>query len=169
MLVPWGNLNVRVVSEPTPFPVSWTPRRVGVNAFGYGGTNAHAILESTHSVVPGYNGHKFMRQPTERTPSPIINDLEAERPHLLLFSAHNRVTLENYITDISSTCPGVCINDLSYTLGTRRTKLDQRTFAVTRINTFLSDVNAASAAITSSPRGKSIPAFVFTGMKQYPL
>lgn len=37
-------LNLKVVTEPTRFPA--TPARVGVNSFGFGGSNAHAVVQS---------------------------------------------------------------------------------------------------------------------------
>jgi acyl transferase domain-containing protein/phosphopantetheinyl transferase (holo-ACP synthase) len=43
-----------VVTEPRPWPASGTPRRAGVNAFGFGGINAHVILEGHGSgTSPG--------------------------------------------------------------------------------------------------------------------
>ncbi|NJR67768.1 MAG: beta-ketoacyl synthase [Synechococcales cyanobacterium CRU_2_2] len=35
----------RIVTEPTPWPVTGKPKRTAINAFGFGGTNAHLILE----------------------------------------------------------------------------------------------------------------------------
>ncbi|WP_042836008.1 ketoacyl-synthetase C-terminal extension domain-containing protein, partial [Streptomyces sp. NRRL S-15] len=43
--IPFDALPLRVPTETVPFPALDGPRRVGVNSFGFGGTNAHAILE----------------------------------------------------------------------------------------------------------------------------
>ncbi|KAL4748700.1 thiolase-like protein [Aspergillus terricola var. indicus] len=45
--------HLKVVTEPIPWPPLPTgvPRRVSVNSFGFGGTNAHAILESYDASV----------------------------------------------------------------------------------------------------------------------
>ncbi|MGW3498263.1 type I polyketide synthase [Streptomyces sp. NPDC001020] len=43
--IPFDDLNVRVVREPTPLPAD-RPLCLGVNSFGWGGTNAHVVLMS---------------------------------------------------------------------------------------------------------------------------
>ncbi len=42
--IPFGNLRLKVVDEPTRWPGS-RPRIAGVSSFGFGGTNAHLVLE----------------------------------------------------------------------------------------------------------------------------
>ncbi|KAL9109110.1 MAG: hypothetical protein Q9227_006201 [Pyrenula ochraceoflavens] len=51
-LVPfYDHLNVPTKAGPWPDLPEGTPRRVSVNSFGFGGTNAHAIVESYEPVV----------------------------------------------------------------------------------------------------------------------
>ena len=45
---------VKVVTEMTPWPASKPIKRASINSFGYGGANAHCIIESIESFVPGY-------------------------------------------------------------------------------------------------------------------
>ncbi|MBJ6764419.1 SDR family NAD(P)-dependent oxidoreductase [Myxococcaceae bacterium JPH2] len=47
--IPWGALGVRVVTEPTPWPVLGDRRVGGVSAFGFSGTNAHVVVEQAPS------------------------------------------------------------------------------------------------------------------------
>lgn len=44
---------LKIVTESTPWP-DLPIRRASINSFGYGGANAHAIIESVDSVLPGY-------------------------------------------------------------------------------------------------------------------
>ncbi|KAL8656993.1 MAG: hypothetical protein Q9226_002364 [Calogaya cf. arnoldii] len=48
---------VKVVTETTPWPASKPIKRASINSFGYGGANAHAIIESIDSFVPGYKAY----------------------------------------------------------------------------------------------------------------
>ena len=52
--VKWNEWNVRVNTEPIPWPAHLPIRRASVNSFGYGGTNAHIIIEAVDSVAPSY-------------------------------------------------------------------------------------------------------------------
>ncbi|KAJ2996994.1 hypothetical protein NUW58_g789 [Xylaria curta] len=155
--IPWDDINVQVVSEPTPFPVSQTIKRVGVNAFGYGGTNAHAIIESTESFVPGYQGHRL---PVEHQ---VNGETDNNRPSLLVFSAHDEATLKSNLESYAERCGNANLTDLAYTLGVRRTKLSHRTFTVARKQDIISDIRSAAVDITIQPENPAKLAFVFTG------
>ncbi|KAI1806790.1 ketoacyl-synt-domain-containing protein [Daldinia bambusicola] len=161
--IPWEDFNVRVATEPTPFPASKPIRRISVNAFGYGGTNAHAILESAQSMAPGYRTHKIISQASKDTNGSIHRDLSDERAHLLVFSAHDEATLRNNLTNYSNGCNDKSLIDLAYTLGVRRTKFSHRTFAIARKESLESDITAASVNITQAPSVPAIAALVFTG------
>lgn len=56
----FGEWKLRVVTEIEPFPPSGLPRYVGVNSFGFGGTNVHVALEGAESY-PG--------EPQDATPA----------------------------------------------------------------------------------------------------
>ena len=50
-LIPFEELRLKVVAQPTDWPPTNHPRRVGVSSFGFGGTNAHVVLEQGRDVV----------------------------------------------------------------------------------------------------------------------
>ncbi|MGE2835896.1 acyltransferase domain-containing protein [Mycobacterium sp. SMC-4] len=43
--IPFDKLRLKVVAEPTDLPSSRRPRVAGVSSFGFGGTNAHVVIE----------------------------------------------------------------------------------------------------------------------------
>ncbi|KAI5217919.1 hypothetical protein AUEXF2481DRAFT_7276 [Aureobasidium subglaciale EXF-2481] len=48
--IPMEDWNLRVVDKLTPWPSSG-PRRVSINSFGYGGTNAHIIIDDAYHYL----------------------------------------------------------------------------------------------------------------------
>ena len=53
----YTNLHIPTKTVPWPSTPRGSPRRVSVNSFGFGGTNAHAILESWEDPSSLTNGH----------------------------------------------------------------------------------------------------------------
>ena len=50
--IPFDDLQLKVVAEPTDWPSPDRPRRAGVSSFGFGGTNAHVVLEQGPEPAP---------------------------------------------------------------------------------------------------------------------
>ncbi|KAL9579588.1 MAG: hypothetical protein Q9212_005023 [Teloschistes hypoglaucus] len=48
---------LQIVTESTKWP-DLPIRRASINSFGYGGANAHAIIESVESILPGYRSSR---------------------------------------------------------------------------------------------------------------
>lgn len=102
------------------------PPRVSINSFGFGGTNAHAILERK----PAQYGASLVN------PNPTIS----ERPLLLALSANTESSLQALLQSYSSWIerhPNVPLQDLSFTLCNRRSVFAWRFSCVASSHTTL--------------------------------
>ena len=125
--VDWEGWKVKVVTEPTPFPSHLPVKRVSVNSFGYGGTNAHMIIESADSFLPF--GPTYLDNRTKaKAPRGAFN---RKRAFLLPFSAHDKATLKRNIAALGKAAGQYDLLDLSYTLANRRSRFSSRGYAVT--------------------------------------
>ena len=147
---------MKVVTEPTLFPAHLPVKRVSINSFGYGGTNGHLIIESVSSFLPNYK-HGQAKTKSRGTQN-------RKRPFLLIFSAHDRPTLNRNIEAYSHIITKYNLHDLSYTLSNRRTHLQSRGFLVVTDAT-IQDAFKASGEGFSFANTKASPkiGFAFTG------
>lgn len=125
------------------------PLRVGVNSFGIGGTNAHAILEEAQPVEVSSAGQLWK---------------------LLVFSARSLTALdrmaENFVAFLKKN-PETNLADAAYTLQVGRRAFNQRRMLVCRdidnAVDILSDP-ASDKVFTSLARGEDLPVvFMFPG------
>lgn len=108
--------NPKLELEKTPFYINtetrpWihgarTPRRAGVNAFGFGGINAHVVLEETQGI-DAQTAHSY-QQAWETEVIILQGDTRAE------LIAHTQ-QLRRYL----AAHPTVALKDLAYTLNTQ--------------------------------------------------
>lgn len=109
---------LKVPTELTPWPTSEEKKAIGgVNSFGAGGTNAHAVLEEY--------------TPSKTTANKIANDLEEVQfdfPYLFSISAKTESALKDltakYLESISQS--NHSLSDFSYSTLTKRTPLTER-------------------------------------------
>ncbi|TLS29970.1 hypothetical protein PpBr36_02598 [Pyricularia pennisetigena] len=181
--------NMRIVTENTDWPQKETGagqptrralRRAGVNSFGYGGANAHCILESADAHVPrGYRERGAAA--AAAAAARLASTTGAARTALLIpVSAKSASSLERKAADLASyvaakTASGSSLeaSDLAYTLGVRRSHLSSRGFWIVGPGSLSRDVVVASdedktadklyRRIAGRTYGKHALAFVFTG------
>lgn len=94
--------------------------------------------------------------------STLSND-EADRPHILIFSGHDKAALKRNIDTYSCLVDKVQLLDLAYTLANRRTWLPTRAYAVCRARSAAIDFLSAPQTATEKKQPATI-AFAFTGI-----
>jgi amino acid adenylation domain-containing protein len=140
-----------VNAELRPWPRDGKPRRAGVSAFGFGGTNAHVVLEEAPALPPA-------------TPSP--------RPHqLLLLSAKSPGALDAATTNLAAHLrdhPEADLADVAYTLQRGRKAFDHRRALACRDReeaiALLSDPTSEGVYTGRSERSGAGAAFLFPGL-----
>ncbi|EEU43643.1 uncharacterized protein NECHADRAFT_70660 [Fusarium vanettenii 77-13-4] len=107
-----GNLSIPTETLPWPEIAPGTPRRASVNSFGFGGTNAHAILESFDNPLQ---------------PGPVKGILSFP----LVLSANSEKSLRKQISQLHDTIQESGeegAEAILYTLAQRRSQLPVRTY-----------------------------------------
>ncbi|KAH7012592.1 uncharacterized protein B0I36DRAFT_399271 [Microdochium trichocladiopsis] len=179
--IKWNEWQVRVPTEPLPFPAHLPVRRISVNASGYGGTNAHVIIEGANSVVPQLGGstersasytyycqhhtvgseittRQFLDPKSTTAKKCTRHVIDHDRPFLLPFSAHDTATLQRNIAAHAKVLDRYSLLDLSHTLTTRRTNLGSNAYLVASQRTLGEILSSDSTTATES--------FVFGGTNQ---
>lgn len=175
--VKWDEWRVKVVTEPTPFPSYLPIRRVSVNSFGYGGTkyvcvrfcplrmlmthdSGHVIIDNVESVVPDYRHHKSAI--SEKAELSDNDGENADRPHLLVWSAYDKNSLNGNIKKYRAIASNFDLLDLANTLAEHRSSHSVRAFAVCSkksVSTGFSDIPQTIA----EHKKPATVAFAFTG------
>uniref|UniRef100_A0A0B7KB42 Uncharacterized protein n=1 Tax=Bionectria ochroleuca TaxID=29856 RepID=A0A0B7KB42_BIOOC len=156
--------NLQVVDELSEWPREL--RRASINSFGYGGANAHVILEDPKSFLKD-NSHiesfgEFDTATEER------NSQQSDDVYLFPISARSKWSLEkrieqvkDYVNSVSTTNE---LSSIAFTLGEHRAHLSHRAFIIANHGRAEDAVMASGKDIDALPL-----AFVFTGQgAQYP-
>lgn len=67
----------RIVREPEPWEASGRPRRAGVNAFGFGGINAHVVLDAVPASTGASTNAAWVRRPTREVPREVPREVRS--------------------------------------------------------------------------------------------
>ncbi|MDT3396169.1 amino acid adenylation domain-containing protein [Streptomyces sp. B1866] len=162
-----ASLPYEIPTRPTPWPDHEGPARAGVNAFGFGGTNAHVLLEEAPArPAPAVFG------PLDAADGPV------PRPRFLVLplTARDPDVLPEVARGVRAELAGehgapVDLADLGHTLAHRRQHLESRLSVVYDSRASLAEVLAACERGEAHPR--ALPGrqreerrlvWVFTGM-----
>ncbi|KAF5553596.1 polyketide synthase [Fusarium napiforme] len=143
--IPFSKYSLNVPLKPTPFP-SDRQKRVSINSFGIGGSNAHVILES---YVPKLD-----------EPLACADQQNPESPSLLLLSANTEASLKRQISNHQAWIARnpECITDLEYTLAMHRKHLPHRAFIISQHQ------NSVEISGPSKAPSRPLPlVFIFSG------
>ena len=144
---------MQIVTKPTEWPSKL--HRASINSFGYGGANAHAILESVDSYLPWYR-HSRQRRAV-KDPSKL---------YVLPFSASTTQSLEARVNDIAERMAEGTkydLGDLCHTLADRRTKLSEKGFVLATEASAKIDITVNKLVTPKSVSPSLNFGFVFTG------
>ena len=144
--------SLRIPTETIPWPAvpEGCPRRVSVNSFGFGGTNAHAIIESWDGTSSLRNGQALngttaqgYTAPSVQRPGPFV--LSANSGSALAASAG---ALANYLR----TYPDADLDQIAYTLFQRTEFPFRTTFSATSVEELASKLEVGKDSLKSSSR-----------------
>ena len=155
--IKWTN-NIKVVSENTPWENQGHPRRAAINSFGFGGSNAHIILEEyeeNKSALP-------------------VNTLKNQLPYMIKLSAKYPEALKNLAKEYSNHLRALKeeeLNDFLMTTLVGRANLLYRACIVGNskeelikgLNSYINEKKSPSIYATTKRKNNRKIAFLFTG------
>ncbi|KAK6502749.1 hypothetical protein TWF481_007796 [Arthrobotrys musiformis] len=149
-----ARIGVEIVTKGQAWSTPGGLLRAGVNSFGYGGANGHAILESASAHLPSSYSSASEIVPWNRT------------KFLLPLSASTDEALAARVDDLKSyNLKSVAPQDLAFTLGSRRSHLEKRGYLLSSLESYHEDFNSSNLRKITAPVRKDLPpfAFAFTG------
>ena len=109
------------------------------------------------------NGQPLQHCPVKKSPEMTrIAEASTRQMVLLLFAAHNKESLDLNMSALCNTIDHFLLADVAYTLGTKRSRLPQRTFRVVNKDDPAEGLRA-DGQVLRSPLQPGGVAFVFTG------
>ncbi|WP_167107646.1 type I polyketide synthase [Mycobacterium sp. DL592] len=117
--IPWDSLPVRVVDEATPWHAEGRPRRAGISAFGFTGTNAHVVIEEAPAAADG-------PEPADEGPAPEPTREPYSVLPLSARSAQGLMALAARYSGWLAEHPDAPFADVCFTAGAGRSHFEHR-------------------------------------------
>ncbi|KAI6710692.1 hypothetical protein PZA11_006639 [Diplocarpon coronariae] len=157
--IPFDEWGLKVPNSQRPWPRG--KKYASINNFGFGGTNAHAVLERSpivpRELLPGHN-------------DTLATGSKASTKRLYVLSANDKPSLEARMQDLTvylEQRPEVFQNsllpNLAYTLGQRRSHLAHKVAIPARGSAELIPALASNDTSSSRSVGEPRIGFIFTG------
>jgi phthiocerol/phenolphthiocerol synthesis type-I polyketide synthase D len=151
--IPFDELRLSVVDSPRPWPERGTPALAGVSGFGFGGTNAHVVLEQAAPVQTVETGSRHRRF--------LLGAPDAGRL---------RESAGQLATWLAKKGTGPSLADVEYTLARRLTGRYQAAVAARSTHEVVAGLRSLSlgeespSTVTGTPgEDRNGPVFVFSG------
>ncbi|GFE70236.1 hypothetical protein CFPU101_28460 [Chroococcus sp. FPU101] len=160
------NTPIRIPTQVQSWAKSDQPRLAGVSSFGFGGTNAHIILEE--GIVPHPSPLHLTLTPST-SPYPLLQGEETREKllYLFTFSAKTELALQELIKsykDYLTTATDINLADLEFTLATGRTHLNHRqSYIASTTEDLVQQLKNESQKQTTLGVNNPKIAFLFTG------
>ncbi|KAJ9482561.1 hypothetical protein VN97_g10867 [Penicillium thymicola] len=142
--IPFVNAGLQVPTEPTPWPLD-RKKRVSVNCFGIGGSNAHVILDAGPAV------DDVNRKIIDKQSIPYILPASAQSTPALISGLAG---IQEYLEKKPH-----MTHDVAYTLGACRDHLSHRGYLIVDGKSGISENQSTPPAVTGAPH----VIFAFTG------
>jgi acyl transferase domain-containing protein len=167
--IPFDEYHIRVPTDAMPWPTGLA-RQASINSFGYGGTNAHAILQA-------YSPPSELALPSEHDTIALGRDTSTDKRQLFVLSGQSddvlrdmRSRLLTYIQNKKTAeDPRLDFDGLSYTLGHRRSHLGSAAYHIASTFSELENELLTPRVADIRPATGIRLGFIFTGQSaQWP-
>ncbi|KAJ9366241.1 hypothetical protein DTO282E5_9065 [Paecilomyces variotii] len=146
--------NMQIVTKATNWP---SPiHRASINSFGFGGANAHAIIDSVETALPGFTAARSSKDRLE----------DYTKTYLLPLSASTAEALEARVKDLGASLSvhKHDFRDLCYTLANRRSNLSKKGYVLASPREAKNQLVTEGTLVTAKrPIPKYELGFIFTG------
>ncbi|RDA93594.1 hypothetical protein CP533_6132 [Ophiocordyceps camponoti-saundersi (nom. inval.)] len=149
---------VRPSRNAIPWPAQAGLRRASINSFGFGGSNAHVIVDEVPKEMQNHTS-SFAKDSGKDSEKPV----KAARPHVLVFSANDDGSVKSFAESLREHLLDPRVNvdlpTLANTLSERRTRHFHRGYLVTK------DLALDTGSIVHGKKklGRPRIGFIFTG------